>query len=81
MYRKYYSYNDTPRPVKSQMPVPVQECKPEQHSESCEKKGGILGRLENDDLILAAVLIILLMDGCDDKLLIAAVAMLLLGEL
>ena len=87
MYRKYYSYNDMPRPVKP-LPVPVQNtpCTQDKKEEkpcgeqSLLKKGGILGNMSNDDIILAVVLFILLMDGCEDKLLLAAIGFLLLSD-
>lgn len=89
MYRKYYSYNDMPRPMKP-LPAPVQNapCAPEKKDEkpcgaehSPQKKGGILGNLSNDDIILAVVLLILFMDGCEDKLLLAAIGFLLLSDI
>lgn len=91
MYRKYYSYNDMPHPVKP-LPVPgaqtpctsdKNDCNPckTDNSSPQHKQGGILGNLSNDDLILAAVLIILLMDGCEDKLLLAAIGFLLLSDM
>ena len=87
MYRKYYSYNDMPRPVKP-MPVPVQNtpCTADKKDDNIccgeqPKKGGILGSLSNDDIILAVVLLIMFMDGCEDKLLLAAIGFLLLSDI
>lgn len=44
--------------------------------------GGLLAglNLKNDDLILLAVAFILLMDGCDDKLLIAALGLVFFSD-
>ena len=45
-------------------------------------KGGLLSglNLKNDDLILLAVVVILLMDGCEDKLLIAALGLVFFSD-
>ena len=44
--------------------------------------GGLLSglNLKNDDLILLAVVVILLMDGCEDKLLIAALGLVFFSD-
>lgn len=88
MYRKYYSYNDMPRrivPQHSSQPAPHQSAAhtpPQKPSDECcaPPRGGILSNLSNDDLILAVVLLILIMDGCEDKLLLAAIGFVLLGN-
>lgn len=61
--------------------MPVMRNKPEtpavkQPTASLEKKEntGVLQKLETDDLILIAVVAILLMNNCDDKLLLIAIA-------
>lgn len=84
MYRKYYSYNDMPEPIKPSrqskqhnLPAPVKEVKKEIIPEPKKKKDSFLDRFEKDDLILAAVLLVLLMDECDDWLLIAVIGGLL----
>ena len=71
MYRNFYSYND----------MPVMRNTPEaptvkQPTAELEKKenAGVLQKLETDDLILIAVVAILLMNNCDDKLLLLAIA-------
>ena len=66
------------------MPKPIQhEEKPEkttlpkkcdEHSTPCENNKGFLQNLQLDDIILIAVVLILLADGCDDNLLIFAIA-------
>lgn len=67
MYRTY-SVNDMPRPV-TQKPVPsaskaVTQPKP--------KETQIAKGMRDDDLILLLVIFILIMSGCDDKLLLLA---------
>ncbi len=83
MYRRYYSYND--------MPVVQKPKKPEEKKEVikpvCEvqKKQGLFdggklfGRFELDDLILIAIVLALLLDECDDLLLLAALAFIFLN--
>lgn len=81
MYRKYYSYNDMPRPISPpSVPVKVSDCAPAVPQQKSERSG-ILSKLSNDDLILVAVLLILLMDGCEDKLLLAAIGLVFLGDI
>ena len=70
------------------MPKPVSQLSAIAPSKACEKSSiqkkdekkrlGILSELESDDMILIAVLLILFLDNCDDKLLIGAIAFLLL---
>lgn len=69
------------------MPKPVPRTPVKPPTEVCEKSSttkkeeknrpGVLAGLESDDIILIAVLLILFLDNCDDKLLIAAIAFLL----
>ncbi len=78
MYRKYYSYNDMPKPI---LPVPVDKTaekaeKLEKVTKEVKKPLGL--PFEKDDLILIAVLFTLILNGCDDKLLIIAIAALLI---
>ena len=82
MYRKYYSYNDMPKPIKPPPPTPAPKIVPQktEHGKdiAVQHKGkSFLRGIENDDLILAAVLLVLLMDECDDWLLLAVIAGLL----
>lgn len=91
MYRTY-SYNDMPIPVQRRnenmrkpMPPPKKEieCKEEKIEKKCEKNdngGGILSGLGTDDLILIVVALVLLIDDCDDKLLLIALAFIFLSE-
>ncbi len=70
-----------PQPIKTQKPQKaVAEVKKEILPIAEKRKEGILSRFEKDDLILAAVLIILLMDGCDDWLLVAVIGGLFLFD-
>lgn len=60
---------------------PQGECVPSKAPPAPLKKtpqGGILAGFERDDLILAAILLVLVLDGCNDKLLLAAIGFLLL---
>lgn len=93
---KTYSYNDMPVRVsrrsestseKRSSPKNEQKCEPPKKSEvSChpekeDKKGaGFLENIETDDLILIIVALVLLMDGCDDKLLLLAIAFIFFSE-
>lgn len=47
----------------------------------CDKDNGLLGNLETDDLVLLIVAFVLLMDGCDDKLLLAAIAFVFMSDM
>lgn len=84
MYRKYYSYNDMPKPIVDKKSGELSlrhEDKPCPAPKPEQKKEGFLSGIPNDDLILAAVLLILLIDGCEDKLLLAAIGFILLGDI
>ena len=70
MYRTY-SYND--------MPIPVQR-RNEDMRKPMPDNGGILSGLGTDDLILIVVALVLLIDDCDDKLLLIALAFIFLSE-
>lgn len=78
MYRKYYSYNDMPKPIYEQQPRNEQCTAPihKKEQELCEsnKNNKLFGLFDNDDIILAIVIIILLGNDCDDKLLLLALA-------
>lgn len=91
MYRTY-SYNDMPVPVQRRnddmrkpMPPPKKElqCKENKIEKRCEKQdknGGFLSGIATDDLILIVVALVLLIDDCDDKLLLIALAFIFLSE-
>ena len=83
MYRKYYSYNDMPKPVLHEQ---TRQLTPQPEPRNLSKPPSNNGtkvffkNLETDDLLLIAVLLILFLDDCEDKMLIAAVAFLLLSD-
>ena len=60
--------NKTKKPVK------------EQNDAKCGKQSVLPDNLETDDLVLLIVAFVLLMDGCDDKLLLAAIAFIFLSD-
>ncbi len=77
---KSYSYNDMPKAVNTNAP-PVQPVKKElPKNDVIEKKlpskqnGFTLGRLQSDDLILLIIIIALILNDCNDKLLLLALA-------
>ena len=76
MYRKFYSYNDMPIVKK---PAPPQEQKNETTLTRNQDKG-ILQNLKNDDLILLAVFFILIMNNCEDRLLLLAIAFIFFSD-
>ncbi len=77
MYRSY-SYNDMPKPImhtyeeKPHKKEHKEENKDKQISKKEEKKEGIFANLETDDLILLVVILALIIDDCDDKILLIA---------
>lgn len=86
MYRRYYSINDMPQ-IREEKPVREPEKKaPAVHKNVEEqigfiKDGKVLGKFEIDDIILVVIAIILLIDDCDDKLLIFALGFVFLSGL
>lgn len=76
MYRKFYSYNDMPIVKK---PVPAEPQKKETALTQNQDKG-IFQNLKNDDLILLAVFFILIMDNCEDRLLLLAIAFIFFSD-
>ncbi len=74
MYRKYYSYNDMPKPV---IPDSIKVKETEAVRVKDEVKTPQKLHIEKDDIILIAVLLTLLLNSCEDKLLILAVGALL----
>lgn len=75
MYRNFYSINDMPKPIRHEEKCENIDQKP---PKKCEKSllenKGVLSNLQLDDIILIAIIILLLADGCDDNLLILAIA-------
>ncbi len=94
MYRTY-SYNDMPEPVRrhrEECPAPPPPSPvPEKRENKCESgkyknnrkdghSGGIFDNFETDDIILLVVALALLLDDCDDKLLLLALAFIFFSE-
>lgn len=93
MYRSY-SMNNMPTPItheeKPQRAPARQEQErpapppPHQHQhprcEKCENRGGILDNIQTDDIILFIVVVALLLDDCDDKILLAALGFIFLSD-
>ena len=96
MYRTY-SYNDMPVPAKKKSESVKSEIKadtanketrqdsltqqlPETKHKEAENKG-LLANLKTDDIILIAIALVLLTDGCDDKILLAAIAYIFISEI
>ena len=86
MYRTY-SYNDMPKPLK-RTPAEKQNRQDKNPAPKKAERQNIVKKtnntnpinLEKDDIILIAVVLILLTDGCDDKILLAAVGFILVSE-
>lgn len=84
MYRKYYSYNDMPRipDIKEEKPKPKPILEEINEVKVVHKKppenNKIFNKFEIDDVLLAVVAIVLLMDECDDKLLLLAIGFIFL---
>ncbi len=81
MYRRYYSYNDMPQILKHDEEKPAVL---PQKKEPCEKPcpppqgNKLFGNFETDDIILGVVILALLLDGNDDKILLLALAVIFL---
>lgn len=76
MYRNFYSINDMPKPIQHEEkpPKPTLPKNCDSPPVPPKKDKGFLQNLQLDDIILIAVVLILLADGCDDNLLILAIA-------
>lgn len=80
MYRSY-SVNNMPTPMKyeqEEIAEPVKKMKVQTKKE--EKESGLMDNIQTDDIILLAVVLVLLIDGCDDKLLLAALGFIFISE-
>ena len=76
MYRSY-SYNDMPKPImhtyeKKPRNNECQEDRQKPLKKKEEKNDSILANLETDDIILLIVILALILDDCDDKILLIA---------
>lgn len=84
MYRSY-SYNNMPKPITYRPEKPPEKKeKPQAVQEKKEKKtesGSIFDNIHTDDIILIMVVLALLVDDCEDKLLIAALGFIFLSDL
>ena len=57
------------------------ECEEEKYIEECRTKNkGFLSDLKIDDIIILVVILLLVMDNCEDKLLIIALGFLLFSD-
>lgn len=80
MYRSY-SMNDMPQMIKREKPDNKEQERPVSnlHNKPIEEAAGIikdgkfLGKFELDDIILIAIIVMLLTNDCDDKLLLLAI--------
>lgn len=79
MYRKFYSYNDMPV-IKPSAPIPKphKELKPQPKKEN--QQNGLFSGLENDDIILLVVFLILVLDNCEDRLLLLALGFIFFSD-
>lgn len=82
MYRSY-SYNDMPKPIThKKSEVTEHPAKREVCEKKNEKKDNLIfGNFETDDIILLIVIFALLLEDCEDKLLIAALGFIFVSEL
>lgn len=87
MYRSY-SVNNMPTPIthdekpkraperrEQEKPAP-----PPPRPSRCEKRGGIFDNIQTDDIILFIVIVALILDDCDDKMLLAALGFIFLSD-
>lgn len=91
MYRSY-SVNNMPTPIThDEKPQRAPERKeqtrpappPPHRHPRCEKhdrQGGIFDNIQTDDIILFIVVLALLLDDCDDKILLAALGFIFLSD-
>ena len=81
MYKSYH-YNDMPKPVNTS-----KECISPKPASNCHNQGNnnffsnIFGDLKNDDIILLVIIFVLLIDDCEDKLLLIALGFIFLSGL
>jgi len=61
-------------PARPKPPPPPINCQEETQICNNEKNNSFLGNLETDDIILGVIILMLLTNDCDDKLLLLAIA-------
>lgn len=91
MYRSY-SVNNMPEPVRyTNIPPPKPKQKPAEKKKETDikpstqqkcapKREGILSNLQTDDIILGIVVLALLIDDCDDTVLLIALLLVLFSD-
>lgn len=85
MYRSY-SCSNMPEPVRTRVPERQSGRTPQkkdyrdaQPAKQSKQRSSALSKLQNDDIILIIIVAILLINGCEDKLLIIALAYIFLS--
>ena len=89
MYRSY-SYNDMPKPIMNPKtytsPRKIECDEKKEETKKCDikkkedKNETILGNLQVDDIILLVVILALILDDCEDKLLIGVLGFVFLSQ-
>ena len=83
MYRSY-SYNDMPKPITHKredvLPLPVKKEAKECKNEKKKNDNTFLGSLETDDIILLIIIFALILEDCEDKLLLLALGFIFATE-
>ncbi len=78
---KSYSYNNMPQPLPQKKSADIKrDHSVEQIRNQQRGLRGILDKMELDDVILLAIIIILLMNECDDMLLLLAIGYIFISE-
>lgn len=80
MYRRYYSYNDMPIPIKSNPSEKKINNVPKKQDKKEPLKLGILSQLDTDDIVLLAIIFLLLMDDCNDIFLLLALGFIFISK-
>jgi len=78
VYRRYYSYNDMPVPIKTKPPEKKTVSPPKRENKS--QPTDFLKQLEADDMVLLAVIFLLLLDDCNDILLLLALGFIFISK-
>ncbi len=80
MYRKYYSYNDMPVIKEHQKSEPSDNDVKSVIAPKQNLQNKLFSGLDNDDIILLVVFFILIMDNCEDRLLLLALAFIFFSD-